>query len=251
MSRRIRTILRTSRFLSLSRPAQLNLDAWAKHCLLAAIKDGKCVQHPFSLEPIVCFANKYKITLDMKEYTHFWLHWKLVSDALSDMKILWQAQFDKIGWQYVHGALEGVPRMFQIWACKQVLGIVNTYGTVHKWDKSVDPPCPSCWQVVESTEHILFCLEVGRVLVFLKTMDLLNTWLKRMDTAPDLRRCIVTFCRRRGFTSMKEACQGCLYYFQWMALSQDGIGWQRMLEGMISWHIIEIQRIYENHAPIV
>ena len=38
-----------------------------------------------------------------------------------------------------------LPRMFQVWACKQVLGIAHTKSTVNEWDKGVDPCCPSCW----------------------------------------------------------------------------------------------------------
>ena len=200
-------------FASLSRPAQLNcaVDAGAKRRLWAAIEDGECTQRAFPLEPIVCFADKCKITPDMKGYAHFWLQRKLARDALSDMKILRRAQFDEIDWKYVHGALESVPRMFQIWACKQVLDIANTNGTVHRWDKSVDPLCPSCGQVVESTEHILLCSEAGRVATFMQTVTLLDGWLRRMDTEPTLRDCILRYCRGRGYISMGEICRGYAY----------------------------------------
>ncbi len=71
-------------------------------------------------------------------------------------------------------ALDGVPRMFQVWACKQVMGIANTNATVNKWDKEVKAVCPSCRQAAETTEHVLMCMEAGRVDIFLRTVDLLE-----------------------------------------------------------------------------
>ncbi len=125
---------------------------------------------------------------------HFWVLKQLARKALLDLKIIWMLQFDEIDWKYVHAALEGVPQMFQIWACKQVLGIANTNNTVHKWDKEVDPQCPSCWQAVETMEHVLMCTEAGRVDIFLQMVGLLDAWLIKMDTAPALRAYIVDFC---------------------------------------------------------
>ena len=84
----------------------------------------------------------------------------------------------------MHAALETVPQMFQVWACKQVLGIANTNHTVSKWDKTVDPLCPSCQQVKEMTEHVILCNEASRVDIFLKTIDLLERWLAKMHTHP-------------------------------------------------------------------
>ena len=167
----------------------------------------------------------------------------LAQTSLSDMKIVSFTQFNEIAWTHVASALESVPRMFQIWACKQVLGIANTNSTVHKWDKNTDPLCPSCRQVRETTEHILLCNEAGRVDTFLKTTDLLDTWLRKMDTEPRLRAYIVQFCRGRGYRRMRQICADDPRYHR-MARSQDEIGWRRFMEGMVSARIIDIQREY-------
>jgi hypothetical protein len=121
--------------------AQLNcaVDAGAKQALSAAIVENVTRQQAFPLKPIVCFARERKLTPDKKAYMHFWVQKQLARKALLDLKIIWTLQFDEIDWKYVHAALEGVPRMFQIWACKQVLGIANMNNTLHKWDKEVDP----------------------------------------------------------------------------------------------------------------
>jgi hypothetical protein len=225
--------------------AQLNcaVDAGAKQELVTAIADDQAVQQTFPLEPITCFAGCHKLTPDGKRFTKFWIQKKLARTALSDMKVLTFAQFDEVAWKYVLSALETVPRMFQVWACKQVLDIANTNHTVHRWDKGMDPRCPSCLQSKEMTEHILLCNEAGRVDIFLRTVCLLEWWLRKMATDPVLRECIVQFCHRRGFLRMRQIFPD-HPAFQRMARSQDGIGWQRFMEGMISRRLVDIQRDY-------
>jgi hypothetical protein len=135
-----------SDFHSLSRPEQLNcaVDAGAKRRLVVVVEKGHLTQMAFPLEPIVYFVGNHKITSDGAEFLWFWIHKQLARTALSDLKILSHRQFDKIVWWHVHMALDGVPRMFQVWACKQMMGIANTNATVYKWDKGVDPLCPIC-----------------------------------------------------------------------------------------------------------
>ncbi len=183
-------------FHMLARAVQLNcaVDAGANRALSAAIEENVTRQQAFPLEPIVCFPGERKLTPDMKACMHFWVQKQLARKALLDLKIIWTSQFDKIDWKYVHATLEGVPRMFQIWACKQVLGIANTNNTVHKWDKEVDPRCPSCRQAVETMEHVLMCTEAGCVDIYLQTVGLLDAWFIKMDKALVLRAYIVDFC---------------------------------------------------------
>jgi hypothetical protein len=132
--------------------------------------------------------------------------------------------------------------MFQIWACKQVLGIANTNNTVHKWDKEVDPRCPSCWQAVETMEHVLMCTEAGCVDIFLQTVGLLVAWLIKMDTALALRAYIVDFCQGWGYRTISEIADMQSEVYHLMAKSQDEIGWRWFMEGMVSCRIIDIQQ---------
>lgn len=99
----------------------------------------------------------------MRHNLQFWVHCKIARPILSDLKVVSYSQFNEIVGEHIHAELELVPRLFQLWACKQVMGIANTNGTVHKWDEAVDPRCPSCQQVAETMEHVLMCSEAGRV----------------------------------------------------------------------------------------
>ena len=68
--------------------------------------------------------------------------------------------------------------------------------------------------------------------IFLKTVDLLDGWLRKMGTAPALRTCIVKFCKGRGYKRMRDVL-GVTHMegMARMAISQDEIGWRRFMEG--------------------
>ena len=230
-------------FHTLSRAAQLNcaVDAGAKRQLTNLDPTVTLAQHRFPLEPIVCFAGARKLTASMGKFIRFYTHKCLARTALSQMKVLNNRQFDEIAWYHVGAAMDEVPRMFQLWACKQVLGIASTNGWVSKWDISVDELCPSCRQCPETAEHVLLCNESGRVEAMQLTIDSLTLWLEKMDTDPVLADCLVQYARGRGGISMSEICREMDSRFTTMARSQDIIGWRRFMEGMISQHVVQRQ----------
>ena len=233
-------------FSQLSRPAQLNcaVDMGAKRQLLELDPLVDMKQHNFPLEPVVCFAGTVKLTASMSWFMRFYAHKQLARDMLSDMNVLSTKQFNEISWQHVAYALDDVPRMFQLWACKQVLGIASTNGTVCRWDTTIDSKCPSCNQCVETTDHVLQCDEVGRVDTLLKTIDYIETWLLSMGTDPVLAKCLIQYARGRGSLTMESLCAGLDTRFQGMARSQDLIGWRRFMEGMLSRGVVAIQKDY-------
>jgi hypothetical protein len=65
-----------------------------------------------------------------------------------------------------------------------------------------------------------------------------------MDKAPVPRAYIVDFCQGRGYRTMREIVDMQSDVYHLMAKSQDEIGWQRFMEGMVSRRIIDIQREY-------
>jgi hypothetical protein len=104
--------------------------------------------------------------------------------------------------------------------------------------------CPSCMQVPETCCHILHCPHDGRVKALHTTISLLDRWMKQNNTNPDLRECIYEYAMGRGRTSMVEICTENDYdeRYRTMARSQDSIGWQRFMEGMVCKEIRAIQR---------
>lgn len=133
--------------------------------------------------------------------------------------------------------------MFQLWACKQVMGIAATNGLRARWTEGLDPKCPSCQRHKETCSHVLYCEEAGRVDVLLQTIRLLEHWLEEMDTDPALTHCLVKYARSRGDRSLQDICIGFPNLRQ-MAETQDKIGWRRFMEGMICTKLVEQQYLH-------
>ncbi len=76
-----------------------------------------------------------------------------------------------------------IPRLFQLWACKQVHSIAGTNQCLHKQGDSRDPRCPSCLEEVETCAHVLMCNEEDRVKCFQMSADNLQSWLQSVGTS--------------------------------------------------------------------
>ncbi len=98
--------------------------------------------------------------------------------------------FRMIAWRHVHDALLAVPRMFQIWAAKQVTNIAGTNSNQAVYTPDLDPICPSCHAAEETYAHVLFCEQDGRVDAFNQAVRRLDRWLKQNGTDTRLGGCI-------------------------------------------------------------
>ena len=98
--------------------------------------------------------------------------------------------------------------MFQIFACKQVTDIAGVNVNLVRCMPHQDTVCPSCGQEVETCYHILHCKEEGRVAALNCTIDLLDSWLKKVETNNSLRQCLAKYARMRGVDSMVHMTWG-------------------------------------------
>ena len=81
----------------------------------------------------------------------------------------------------------------------------------------------------------------GKVPALKCTIDLLDSWLKKVGTDNSLRQCLVKYARMRDGGSMVHVVRGKGTRFEKLAQSMDSIGWRRYMEGMVSTEILEIQ----------
>ena len=114
-------------FYVLGRAAQLNclMDAAAKQTLSDSLTGRTERQRHFPTKTISCFVGNQKVTSKTRGDIKFWSHRRLARESLCTptkhtASILMTAQFDEIAWEFVTRALTNVPRMFQLWASKQV-----------------------------------------------------------------------------------------------------------------------------------
>ena len=86
-----------------------------------------------------------------------------------------------------------------------------------------DTVYPSCGQEVENCHHILHCEEERRVAALNCTIDLLDSWLKKIGTDNSLRQYLVKYARMRGGDSMVHMVRGKGARFEKLAQSMYSI----------------------------
>ena len=117
--------------------------------------------------------------------------------------------FNEVDWLNVYCTLKGeVPRLFQVWACKQEMNIAATNKNSN-WchhDGSSDK-CPCCTFHVETAEQIIPRPAVGRVEAFMQASQALEQWLEESNMDQDLIDCIVDYVQGQGTLTMASAVQ--------------------------------------------
>ena len=232
-------------FGNLPRPAQLNVycDSMAKHKIWE-LPEELPRQRSFPLEPVSIWIGEEKLTSDASKPLRLWVHKQMAEDTFYHLGLMTPHQFQEVAWRQVHDALCEVPRMFQVFACKQVTNIAGVHVNQAKYMRDQDKMCPSCGQEEETCQHVLCCEEEGRVKALNCTIDLLDSWLQKVGTNKTLRHCLVTYAKRRGGSSMENIVWGKGTRFVALARSMDSIGWRRYMEGMVSSEILKIQGVF-------
>jgi hypothetical protein len=108
--------------------------------------------------------------------------------VFQQQKVLNPSQFDLVAWPHVYKALRDVPKMFEIFACKQVFDIsANNYFLEKRNEAITDTPlCICCEQAPERARHVLRCPEEGQVQMLHKATYALMDWLLEVQTPHDL-----------------------------------------------------------------
>ena len=186
-----------SRWEDMSRAAQLNsaCDAGAKAILRSQDVTNLPPQEAFPLESICMFVEGKKMTSDTGAHIRYAAGRQIARSFFHQTSRMFTDAFDEVDWPHVYRTLnEEVPRLFQVWACKQVMNIAATNKNLsrrHRDGRSVK--CPCCTIHVETAAHILLCPEAGRVEAFRLGTTALERWLDKADTDPDLVDSIVEY----------------------------------------------------------
>jgi hypothetical protein len=177
----------TTAFDKLSRKLQLNCicNHLAKQCLSDGVIEPKGGSQLFPLEPIGIFMGAEKLLSETGPLLQFHAHRQLARSLFHWKKILLHDKFEEVDWESVHKTLHLVPRLFQVWAAKHVLGIAGTMKFLAHQDGR-NPTCPSCRTCEETCTHTACCPEAGRTEAFLQAVAELSRWMKDNKTHPDL-----------------------------------------------------------------
>jgi len=106
--------------------------------------------------------------------------------------------------------------------------------------------CPSCETCKETCPHIARCPEAGRSSAFAQSTEELDLWLGTSKTHPDLHSMLLRYTRGRGTVT----CLDCAISLDLppilhdLARSQDVIGWDLYMMGMLSSKLAAVQSVY-------
>jgi hypothetical protein len=197
------------------------MDYHAKTVLWEVNPTTQPKQKAFPLEPVSVFVGTAKVMMDGIDVLCFWAHNHLARERFSSMKILDTRAFDMVDWEIVNRTPREVPKLFQLWACKQVMGVAGTM----EWDKTVVHKCPCCLHEWDTCAHVLFCCHDGRVKTLHHTIDFVEDWLEESETEPELQEILLEYARGRGGVTMGDICHGRSEEFHQLAKEQDEIRW--------------------------
>jgi hypothetical protein len=183
-----------------------------------------------------------KMTPDTSAYTRFIAHQQEARQLFSSHKILNPEHFDLIDWETVNRTLHQVPKLFQLFACKQVFSVSAVFKNLsrQKQYSHLSPYCPCCTIAIEDCEHVLTCPEVGRLQNLVRQAEMLHIWLQKTGAPDGLTTAIFQYIKQRGNTTLEDICIETFPEGVVFARSQDKIGWRRFMEGMISRHLRDV-----------
>jgi hypothetical protein len=197
----------------------------------------------FPLELIGIFVGGEKLLSEAGPLLQFHAHHQLARSLFHWKKILSRDKFEEVDWELVHRTLHSVPRLFQVWASKHVLGIAGTMKFLAHQD-GCEPTCPSCRPCEETCTHIARCPEAGRMEAFLQAVAKLSRWMTENETHPNLVSVNSDYAQGQGKTSCVKWAEDLPLIVQEFAISQDKIGWGNFIVGMISTKLLGIQDSY-------
>ena len=96
-------------------------------------------QKCFPLEPISVWVGEDKMTSDTSKLLRFWVHKQLSERTFNQLVLMSLEHFKEVVWRQVYDALHEVPRMFQIWVCKQEANIVGVNSNHAVYKANHDP----------------------------------------------------------------------------------------------------------------
>jgi hypothetical protein len=156
----------------------------------------------FPLESIGgLFVGGQKMTSETGDHIRFWAHCWLAREYYQDHKILSPDQFDQVDWRSIHSTLHGLPRLFQLWALKHVLGIAGTM-QFPSYQDDRSPICLSCRICDKNCKHIAHCPEEGWTSAFVQSTQEVKRWMMAQHTHSDLSHLLLRYLPGKGDSHM-------------------------------------------------
>ena len=230
----------------LERVSQLNCacDSEAKRMIMEYLPtpQASCA---FPLEPLVMIIGNQKITSDSDSNLRYFAHKQEAKSLFIKLSILSSEAFEEVAWPDVHSTLSKLPKMFQLFAGKQVFGVSAVLGNLSKQKEfaHLGEKCPNCTSCKETTSHLLHCREIGRIKCLTMMIRHVSNWMETVHTSPELADLITDYLSSKGTLLHHHQPTQILPQYSAFIQSQDTIGWSRMMEGMVSKELLMLDPI--------
>ncbi len=151
----------------------------------------------FPLEPIGMFIKGVKLPSGAGQQIRFHAHRQLAKALFLKKQSLSGNGFKEVGWESVHATLHSVPRSFQLWASKHLLGIAGTMKFPAHQDNP-NPRCPRCLLCEETCCHIARCPENGHTKAFQQCVAGVASWMAANATRPNIKAVVTAYALGKG-----------------------------------------------------
>jgi len=122
-------------------------------------------------------------------------------------------------------AIRNLPLAGQRWVAKSAARFLPYRVNMKQWKLWEVDQCPRCHQQEESKEHITQCQNPETVEVWTKSLQMLDDWLQKSNTDPQLQKDLIT-----GLMKWNQAAdQGTMESKSFAAQKQDALGWDLLL----------------------
>jgi hypothetical protein len=210
----------------------VNLNLNCIECPQVVSTDHQCLP----LESVALFYNGSKISGECGREIRFQIG-KIEARTFYINQLGWYATtFDNVDWESRNSALHGKPDMFKMWLFKQYSSFCATGKNMGRWFGSKHTACPNCGQPDEDSEHLLHCRDTGRYSLFRLEVNKLVIWLREGSTDPALATILSEYLLARGSKRLDALNLPAAY--QRFAYSQELIGWDNFMLGMVSMHLL-------------
>eukprot|EP00804_Cyclotella_cryptica_P003924 CCRYP_016117-RA/>CCRYP_016117-RA protein AED:0.75 eAED:0.75 QI:0/-1/0/1/-1/1/1/0/1178 len=238
---------------TLTRPSQLNCacDVAAKREIIESGADSPAYPQ-LPTETLSIVVNNLKLTSDTETVLRFTAHRAEARSLFVSQRILSTEQFEEVDWHVTHHTLSTLPKMFQLFASKQVFGVSAVLGNLAKQKayEHLGDKCPSCMTCKETTTHLLLCQEEGRTKCLDQQLGFIRDWLYSCGTKKELAQIITQILFSKGDTNRYRRRHNGQY--ESFFTSQEKIGWVKFMEGMVSKELLLLDAydILEDYAKL-
>jgi hypothetical protein len=155
-------------------------------------------------------------------------------------------QFDEVAWDWLDGALKSKPEGYTTWLSKQHTGFCGTRLQTARYagDEDENNCCPCCGKPKEDAAHLLVCPDEDRTQLLKDTTEQFEQWMLRGGTTCfEIAYWVPKYILYRGTKEFAQLGMMSPAMLR-LARSQDKIGYRNFMEGRISKHFYDMQRLH-------